>query len=69
MQFTLILEPYNLLDFYNGNASANKPQEPAKMQGTYTTPLTAEEQKAVNEYNRKLVKWTKDKSTAQFILS
>jgi hypothetical protein len=24
MQFTLVLEPYNLLNFYNGNASANK---------------------------------------------
>jgi hypothetical protein len=69
MQFTLALKPYNLLDFYNGNALASKPQEPAKMQGTSTIPLIAEEQKAINEYNRKLVKWTKDKSTARFILS
>jgi hypothetical protein len=67
--FTLALEPYNLLNFYNGNASASKPQEPAKMQGTSTTPLTGEEQKAINEYNRKLAKWTKDESTARFILS
>jgi DNA-binding beta-propeller fold protein YncE len=69
MRFTLTLEPYNLLDFYNENVSANKVQEPAKMQGTSTTPLTAEEQKAINEYNGKLAKWTKDKSMAQFILS
>jgi hypothetical protein len=64
IRFTLTLELYNLLDFYNRNASASKPQEPAQMQGTSTTPLTAEEQKAINEYNGKLAKWTKDKSMA-----
>jgi hypothetical protein len=39
------------------------------MQGTSTTSLTGEEQKAINEYNGKLAKWTKDESMARFILS
>jgi hypothetical protein len=64
MWFTLALEPYNLLNFYNGNVSASKPQEPTKMQSTSISPLSAEEQKAINEYNEELVKWTKNESMA-----